>query len=104
MPRKKKGRPRKITVKTSRSHRRKAHWVRGYWMRRTKDSFRNKTHPRNKKRSPAVIKERGTRKQERKKIRMQQVKNQTKGRSGKQKTKQTVQTIFGKPRGLPKVS
>lgn len=103
MPKKKKGRPNKVEVKTSKAHRRTAHWVKGYWMRRTKKAYRNKTHWRNKARTPAEIKTKGTRKQERRDKRMKQIKNQTKGRSGKQETKRTVQSTFGKPRGPPKV-
>lgn len=96
--------PKKVQVKGSKPHRRSATWVRGYWRRRTKKAFRNKTYPRNKRRTPKEIKTRGTRKQERKEKRMEQVKRQTKGRTGKQETKQTVQTTFGKPRGPAKVS
>lgn len=93
----------KVKVKGSKPHRRTAHWVRGYWMRRTNKAYRNKPYNRNKARSPEEIKKKGTRKQERKEKRMKQVKNQTKGRSGKQKTKLTVQTTFGTPRGPAKV-
>lgn len=92
-----------MEVKTSKAHRRGAHWVKGYWMRRTKDSFRNKAYKRNKARTPAEIKKKGTRKEERRKKRMEQVKNQTKGRSGKQEVKKTVQTTFGKPRAPSKL-
>lgn len=96
--------PKKINVKGSKPFRRKAHWVKGYWMRSTRKAKRNKLYKRNKTRTPAEIKKKGTRKQERKRKRMEAIKRQTKGRSGKQETKQTVQTTFGKPRGLPKVS
>lgn len=94
----------KVNVKGSKAYRRKAHWVSGYWMRRTEKANRNKQYKRNKARSPVEIKKKGTRKQERKEKRMKQVMNQTKGRSGKQKVKKTTQTTFGTPRGPAKVS
>jgi len=96
--------PKKVTIKGSKPFKRKAHWVKGYWMRSTRKAKGNKSYPRNKRRTPEQIKKKGTRKQERKARRMKQVRNQTRGRSGKQKNKKTVQTTFGTPRGPAKVS
>lgn len=66
MPKKRKGRPQKIRVKTSKAHRRPATWVPGHWRYPTKP-FRIKTHRRNTRRTKKEIAKKGTRKQERRK-------------------------------------
>jgi hypothetical protein len=56
---------RKIDVKQSKPHRRKGHWVSGYFMRISK-AFRIGGHKRQPRRRTAVIKEKKTRKEQRK--------------------------------------
>jgi len=55
----------KVDVKQSKPHRRKGHWVSGYFMRISK-AFRNRGHKRQPRRTSATIKEKKTRKEQRK--------------------------------------
>ena len=85
--RRKKGRPQKIGVKQSEPHRQRGGWVTGYWRRRTRKAHRNKTYKRNQRRSKEELAKKGTRKDEYNKLRMEQIKQQLKARTKKQKTK-----------------
>jgi hypothetical protein len=80
MAKKKRGRPKKIDVKSSISHRRPAARIKTYFRRRTKDSFRIKTHKRNPRRTKAEIAKKGTRKQERARKREEAAERQFKTR------------------------
>jgi len=100
---KKKGQPEKIDVKGSEPHRRRGGWVMGYWRRRNRKAHRNDPYSRNPRRSKKEISKKGTRKEQREKLRMEQIKYQTKAKTKKQKIKKLKQLTFGKPRGPPKL-
>ena len=97
MAKKKKGRPEKVDVETSKPHRRRGGWVSGYYRNRNKKAHRNKKYKRNRRRNKKEIKQKGTRKEER--TRKKQEKRQK--RRSRKKAQKTKQSTFGPPRQRP---
>lgn len=101
MSKKKKGRPEKVEVKASKPHRRRGGWVSGYWRERVRKAFRNREYSRNQRRIKEEIEKRGTRKQEKAKLKqLKRERKQARKEARKQKKKST-QTTFGPPRERP---
>lgn len=107
MAKKKKGRPKKVSVKGSKPHRQRGGWVKGYFRDRRKKANRNKPHKRNKRRNKETISKKGTRKQERRKTsagyQIKQLKKMNRPKSKIKNASNSKQSTFGKPRGPPKI-
>jgi len=110
LAKKKRGRPPKVAVKSSKPHRKggkpngqKGHgWVSGYWRKKSKP-HRNKAYKRNKRRTKKEITRKGTRKQERTKKKREQVRKANKPQYKSRPQRKTVQKTFGKPKGPAKI-